>query len=1122
MIYIDDVGTALYSAKVRTDYDTAFQAFLRAYPAYQKTAALDELRRREYGRLDDEGHIYLDYTGGGLYAASQVQRHLALLKSHVFGNPHSQNPTSLDMTQRVHRVRGMVLRHFNASPDEYVVIFTANASGAIKLVGEAYPFNAQGRYLLTADNHNSVNGIRQFAAARGAAVAYTPVIPPGLRLDTNRLALNLELATPGAPNLFAFPAQSNYSGVQHPLEWVAMAQANGWDVLLDGAAYVATNRLDLSACRPDFVSLSFYKIFGYPTGIGCLLARRAALAKLARPWFAGGTVSFASVRTGRHLLAPDETGFEDGTVNYLTIPAVEIGLQFINEIGIELIHERVAILTGWLIETLPALHHDNGRPLVHLHGPKNLERRGGTLAMNFYDPAGRPFDVYQIEQLANRAKISLRTGCFCNPGASEIAHDLPAPGLEAYRQAQPVLTPSNMNRYMQRQYARVAAATRVSVGLATNFADVYGFMTFLRRLVNKQASDISLLCGLVFALVYTILGGAGGLQSVQAQPGSATYTVTTTNNDGPGSLRQAILDANANAGADDIVFDIPGCTDTTPCVISLLSPLPVISDPLTITGMGMTTLIIDANSSFRGLNVADVPVTIADVTVQNGATPGRGAGIRSFGDLTLIRVRLWNNQAEDNGGGVYAAGTLTVNESRFAQNGSLKQGGGLYAGSGLVVSNSEFDGNSGDYGGGLIASATAVLSETVFISNVAWYGGGLFAYGEVQVSQGSFEANVSMEDGGGMYVIGDLTLTNSALLDNSASDDGGGLVAAGDIRILDSTFSGNAAQNGSGGGLSFPVPAITTLGGGSVVAAALTRTHFISNTAFHAGGGVSTYAPLLVNSSTFVGNVAGTGGGVYHRLGDGLVVNSLFARNRAHTAAAALALESSGVVAIKQATMVGEQGNNVSGIELTTGSLLLGNTIIAQYAAGIRNLNGDLHQDYNLFYQNGTDIDGNFSGGANSRNGDPKFVAPVSGDFHIGAGSAALDVGTNAGVTVDFEGDARPLGNGFDIGFDEADLITALTISYSPTPTVTVQSPVLFTATVAGGSGVTYAWDFGDGSPAESGNPVSHSYATAGLYQVNVTATNSSGSVSAAVEVAVTPGDIVPPEYKLLLPLVLK
>jgi hypothetical protein len=205
-----------------------------------------------------------------------------------------------------------VLKFFNADPQEYLAIFTSNASGALKLVGESYPF-AKGRYLLTFDNHNSVNGIREFAHCKGADIHYVPVRREDLRLDEDMLfealrevgtsvsaeAAGAEAADAptGRPDkLFAYPAQSNFSGVQHPLEWVARAQELGWDVVLDCAAFVPTNRLDLSAVKPDFVPISLYKMFGYPTGVGALLARRDTLGKLQRPWFAGGTITLASVQ----------------------------------------------------------------------------------------------------------------------------------------------------------------------------------------------------------------------------------------------------------------------------------------------------------------------------------------------------------------------------------------------------------------------------------------------------------------------------------------------------------------------------------------------------------------------------------------------------------------------------------------------------------------------------------------------------------------------------------------------------------------------------------------------------------------------------------------------------------
>src|SRR6202043_3856126 len=167
---------------------------------------------------------YLDYTGGSLYAESQLQKHFDLLRSGVLGNPHSANPTSTTMTEHVERTRRQILKYFHARAEDYILVFTQNASAALKLVGESFPFAPGSRFLLTFDNHNSVNGIREFARAKGATATYIPVVLPDMRVDTRDLEGELDRVDAGAPSLFAYPAQSNFSGVQHPLEWIARAQ----------------------------------------------------------------------------------------------------------------------------------------------------------------------------------------------------------------------------------------------------------------------------------------------------------------------------------------------------------------------------------------------------------------------------------------------------------------------------------------------------------------------------------------------------------------------------------------------------------------------------------------------------------------------------------------------------------------------------------------------------------------------------------------------------------------------------------------------------------------------------------------------------------------------------------
>ena len=134
----------VFTSSTACPQEIALEAFRQQYPTFDTTQSLDRLRATGYARLDTQQHVYLDYTGGSLYADSQVREHLELLCSHVFGNPHSTNPASQAMTDLVEQARRYILTYFHALPDEYVVIFTPNASGALKLVASPIPFPPMG------------------------------------------------------------------------------------------------------------------------------------------------------------------------------------------------------------------------------------------------------------------------------------------------------------------------------------------------------------------------------------------------------------------------------------------------------------------------------------------------------------------------------------------------------------------------------------------------------------------------------------------------------------------------------------------------------------------------------------------------------------------------------------------------------------------------------------------------------------------------------------------------------------------------------------------------------------------------------------------------------------------
>jgi selenocysteine lyase/cysteine desulfurase len=426
------------------------------------------LRQREFARLDARGDVYLDYTGSALYPDSLVREHAELLRGSVFGNPHSDSPASRASTRMLDEARAAVLRFFEADPAEYEVCFTANCSGALRLVGEAFPFRPGSRLVLAADNHNSVNGIREFAARRGACIRYVP-LDAELRLRGVDEAL--DDADPHHPHLFAFPAQSNFSGVRHPLRLVAEARERGYHVLVDAAAFVPTSALSLRQVPADFVALSFYKMFGYPTGIGALVARREALRMLERPWFAGGTVDFVSTLTGTHLLRRGAEGLEDGTPSFLVAPAVQAGLGMMERIGMERLGAHVAALTRILLHALWEMRHPCGAPMVAVYGPMGMMDRGGTVALNLLRPDGSVIDYRVVEARARAAGISVRGGCFCNPGAAEHAFGFTredsarcfgAAAAEGF----------DLDRLRACMAGRPVGAIRVSLGMPSKESDV--------------------------------------------------------------------------------------------------------------------------------------------------------------------------------------------------------------------------------------------------------------------------------------------------------------------------------------------------------------------------------------------------------------------------------------------------------------------------------------------------------------------------------------------------------------------------------------------------------------------------------------------------------------------------
>lgn len=193
-----------------------------------------------------------------------------------------------------------VLKQFRTDSSEYSVIFTSGTTASLKLIAESFVYTdnetqQNGSFIHLLDNHTSVLGMRQYAPK-------TEYFTQNDLIETLNSSNSFSQQNPNTNSLFVYPAQSNFSGTKYPLWWIEKIQngaLNGvknlnskkWFVLLDAPCLYDV--LDLSQYKPDFVTVSFYKIFGYPTGVGALLVRNSSGWVLQKKYLGGGTVLMA-------------------------------------------------------------------------------------------------------------------------------------------------------------------------------------------------------------------------------------------------------------------------------------------------------------------------------------------------------------------------------------------------------------------------------------------------------------------------------------------------------------------------------------------------------------------------------------------------------------------------------------------------------------------------------------------------------------------------------------------------------------------------------------------------------------------------------------------------------------
>ncbi|QDV53622.1 choice-of-anchor Q domain-containing protein [Gimesia fumaroli] len=467
------------------------------------------------------------------------------------------------------------------------------------------------------------------------------------------------------------------------------------------------------------------------------------------------------------------------------------------------------------------------------------------------------------------------------------------------------------------------------------------------------------------------------------------FTVVNTNDSGAGSLRDAIEQANANAGADTISFDAALAAQTI-----VVSTEMQITDDLMLTGLGADLLTLDGNGDSRIFNIDDgsfetmLTVSLSGMTLTN-AFNSIGGAVFSHEDLTLENCTISGNQSGWRGAGVYSeqgrlfitgstfaenqtlyssssgAGiysvdsTLTVRDSTFHKNETFTSGGGIFytyetGTTSLEVSNCTFTENIGGGGGGIsVFRGSVIVSDSTFYQNQAMTedapasgGGGISVrYGAISVTNSRFEQNTAVENGGAIYhdSSGTLVVSESTFLQNSAQSGGGIYNLSSLLSVIDSEFTENEASGDSestGGG-------IYAMSGEIIVQGS----DFSDNSAQSYGGGVGIYrTKITVERSTFSQNSAGLSGGGLSIRGDSnnyarvTIAESTFVENSSGVAGGAVYSTTAGSAKIYNTTISQNQtatyGGGLYSIHASSLSVV-NNTIVLNEATGSDSQSGD-------------------------------------------------------------------------------------------------------------------------------------------------------------------------------------
>lgn len=441
---------------------------------------LEKIRAEEYPQLSDV--CYLDHAGTTLYAASLIRSHAEDLIANLYGNPHTISPSSIATSARIAATRGLVLQDlFLDNTGSYDLVFTSGSTASIRLVGELIrgAHRDKWHYQYALDSHTSIIGLRNHASSWSSFTVGTQ-------------------STSGVmPTLIAWSGRSNATGhFTSQFEYIATTETQY--TLFDASALVSTGPLKLLPESPDFICLSFYKMFGYPTGLGGLLIKKSAkvddLVKQLRV-FSGGTVDAVSATTSFYVSKKAGRQYhlvlEAGTLPFHAIIALSSAITSHARLfgSFERIRTHIAFLASYAKQRMTRLLHFNGNSLVKL---LDFEDGSPIMAMHLQQSDGSIIGYADVQTAASILGIHLRVGTVCNPSVTESYCNITSEELQSHHAKGHVCSgPRDVI------HGGPTGIIRISFGAMTTAKDIDIWENFLIKFFlelrpKKQVHDIAI------------------------------------------------------------------------------------------------------------------------------------------------------------------------------------------------------------------------------------------------------------------------------------------------------------------------------------------------------------------------------------------------------------------------------------------------------------------------------------------------------------------------------------------------------------------------------------------------------------------------------------------------------